>query len=48
VNHPKKVLYADDDQDDKTWVKEARKATELTLDIFFVENSRQDISYMPL
>jgi CheY-like chemotaxis protein len=46
VSHQKKVLYADDDLDDKTWVIEACKATQLTLDILFVENGRQAIEYL--
>ncbi|HVG15275.1 MAG TPA: response regulator, partial [Chitinophagaceae bacterium] len=46
MSHQKKVLYADDDLDDKTWVIEACKATQLTLDIFFVENGRQAIDYL--
>ena len=46
VNDIKKVLYADDDLDDKTWVKEACKAIKCPLDIDFVENGRQVLDYL--
>lgn len=42
----KKILYADDDIDDKTWVKEACKAINYELDIDFVENGRLAIEYL--
>jgi CheY-like chemotaxis protein len=41
VNRVKKILYADDDLDDKTWVKEASKLLDYSLDIDFVENGRE-------
>lgn len=41
MNRVKKILYADDDLDDKTWVKEASKLLDYSLDIDFVENGRE-------
>ena len=40
MNRVKKILYADDDLDDKTWVSEANKFLNYLLDIDFVENGR--------
>ena len=40
------VLYADDDIDDKTWVSEACKAVNSSLQIVFVENGRQALEYL--
>ena len=42
----KKILYADDDLDDKTWVSEANKMLSYSLDIDFVENGRQVLAYL--
>lgn len=41
-----KILYADDDLDDKTWVSEASKMLEYSLDIDFVENGREVFKYL--
>ncbi len=41
-----KILYADDDSDDKAWVSEACKAVNCSLNIFFVENGREAINYL--
>lgn len=46
MNRVKKILYADDDLDDKTWVAEASKMLDYTLDIDFVENGRQVFDYL--
>ena len=46
VSHLKKILYADDDLDDKTWVTEACKALGFEMDIDFVENGRQALQYL--
>ena len=46
VSHPKRILYADDDLDDKTWVIEACKAIGSDLNIDFVENGRQALQYL--
>ena len=42
----KKILYADDDLDDKTWVSEANKILGYSLDIDFVENGREVFDYL--
>ena len=41
-----KVLYADDDPDDKLWVTEACKALQCDLDIHFVENGKHVLQYL--
>jgi CheY-like chemotaxis protein len=46
VNSVKKILYADDDLDDKTWVSEANKILEDSLDIEFVENGREVFEWL--
>ena len=46
MNRVKKILYADDDLDDKTWVAEASKMLDCTLDIDFVENGREVFDYL--
>lgn len=46
MNFTKKILYADDDLDDKTWVTEATKFLNYPLDIHFVENGRQIFEYL--
>ena len=46
MSQPKKILYADDDPDDKAWVIEACKAINLFLSIDFVENGRQVLQYL--
>ena len=46
MSNLKKVLYADDDLDDKTWVEEACKAINCSLEIEFVENGRQVMDYL--
>jgi len=40
------VLYADDDADDRTWVAEACKEVNCSLDIHFVENGKEVLSYL--
>lgn len=42
----KKVLYADDDLDDKAWIEEACHAEAESLEIDFVENGRQALEYL--
>lgn len=46
MSHQKKILYADDDPDDKSWVLEACKAIDLVLTIDFVENGREVLHYL--
>lgn len=46
MNRVKKILYADDDLDDKTWVKEANSILNYSLDIDFVENGRQVFEWL--
>jgi two-component system response regulator len=46
VNSIKKVLYADDDLDDKAWVSEACKSMDSPLYIDFVENGKQVLAYL--
>jgi len=46
VNRAKKILYADDDLDDKTWVSEANKLLDYSLDIDFVENGREVFDWL--
>jgi len=46
VTYTKKILYADDDLDDKTWVSEATKLLNYHLNIDFVENGRQVFEYL--
>jgi len=46
VGQLRKVLYADDDADDKLWVTEACKAIDCDLNIEFVENGRQALYYL--
>jgi CheY-like chemotaxis protein len=46
VSCVKRILYADDDLDDKTWVSEASKLLNYSLDIYFVENGRQVFEYL--
>ena len=40
------VLYADDDIDDKDWVKEACRALGYSLSMIFVDNGRQVLEYL--
>ena len=42
----KKILYADDDLDDKTWISEAGKMLNYSLDIDFVANGREVFNYL--
>jgi CheY-like chemotaxis protein len=42
----KKVLYADDDLDDKAWIIEAWQAMEHAPEIQFVENGRKAMEYL--
>ncbi|MEI6946139.1 response regulator [Paraflavisolibacter sp. H34] len=42
----KKVLYADDDVDDKLWVSEAWKGMNCSVHIEFVDNGRQVLDYL--
>ena len=46
MNRVKKILYADDDLDDKTWVNEANKILNYSLDIEFVENGREVFEWL--
>lgn len=46
MDRAKSILYADDDLDDKTWVSEAWKLLNYSLDIHFVENGRQVFEYL--
>ena len=46
MNSTKKVLYADDDLDDKAWVSEACKSMSSPLYIDFVENGKQVLAYL--
>ncbi len=46
MNHKKKVLYADDDLDDKNWIIEACDAARHPLEIAFVDNGRQALDYL--
>ena len=46
VNKPRIVLYADDDTDDKGWIREACKAVNCNLQIEFVENGKQVLKYI--
>jgi CheY-like chemotaxis protein len=46
VKPTKKILYADDDADDKAWVSEACKAINCSLSIEFVENGKQVLDYL--
>ena len=46
MNRAKKILYADDDLDDKTWVSEANKLLDYSLDIDFVENGREVFDWL--
>ncbi len=46
MDRAKSILYADDDLDDKTWVSEAGKLLNYSLDIHFVENGRQVFEYL--
>lgn len=39
-------MYADDDLDDKTWVSEASRLLNSSLEIFFVENGREVFEYL--
>ena len=40
------VLYADDDVDDKDWVRDACRAIDSGLNVVFVNNGRQVIDYL--
>lgn len=42
----KLVVYADDDVDDRMWVKEACEAVLANVDIHFLENGRQVMDYL--
>ena len=46
MNRVRKILYADDDLDDKTWVTEASKTLDYSLDIDFVENGSEVFDYL--
>ncbi len=46
MTYAKKILYADDDLDDKIWVSEATQLLNYHLDIDFVENGRQVFEYL--
>ncbi len=46
MNEVKKVLYADDDLDDKTWVIDAWQTLEIPVQIEFIDNGRQALEYL--
>lgn len=46
MEEKKKVLYADDDLDDKAWIVEAWETLEFPVQIEFVDNGRQAIDYL--
>ena len=46
MNRVKKILYADDDLDDKSWISEANKILNYSLDIEFVENGREVFEWL--
>ena len=46
VKPQKFVLYADDDTDDKDWVREACAVVDTSLSLVFVENGRQVLDYL--
>ena len=46
MNEKKKILYADDDLDDKTWIVEAWQGVPFPPDITFVDNGRQVLEYL--
>lgn len=46
MNKKRIVLYADDDLDDKNWVKEACKSLNSSLQIKFVETGRCVLEYL--
>ncbi|OLY91672.1 CheY chemotaxis protein or a CheY-like REC (receiver) domain [Cnuella takakiae] len=46
MEEKKKVLYADDDLDDKAWIIEAWETLDFPLQIEFVDNGRQAIEYL--
>ena len=46
MNKKRIVLYADDDMDDKNWVKEACKTLNSSLHIEFVETGRCVLDYL--
>jgi CheY-like chemotaxis protein len=46
VTDVKKVLYADDDVDDKLWVSEAWKVMNGSVHIEFLDNGRQVLDYL--
>lgn len=46
VEERKKVLYADDDLDDKAWIIEAWQTLDLPLQVVFVDNGREVLDYL--
>ena len=46
MNKLKIVLYADDDLDDKSWVSEACKTVNSSLELEFVENGKDVLNYL--
>lgn len=46
MEEKKKVLYADDDLDDKAWIVEAWETLDFPVEIAFVDNGRQAIEYL--
>ncbi len=40
------ILYADDDIDDKAWVREACKDINCSFEFYFVDNGREVIDYL--
>lgn len=45
-SHSFRILYADDDGDDKQWVAEACKAVDEKLTVTFVDNGREALDYL--
>ncbi len=46
MEEKKKVLYADDDLDDKAWIVEAWETLHFPPQIVFVDNGRQALDYL--
>ncbi len=46
MNKVKKVLYADDDLDDKTWLIEAWETLDIPVQIEFINNGREALDYL--
>ncbi len=46
VSQKKRILYADDDVDDRTWVSDACHTLDCSIEFNFVENGRQVLNYL--